>query len=337
MKKLRVAQIGTGHDHASAVFETLYGMRDRVEPVAWCIPEDDRNAFQGSRLSHYHDLPKLTPEEILQPGFVDAVTVETQDIRLTKYALMALEAGIPVHMDKPGAPDRASFAAMCDLAKKKELPLSVGYMYRFNPALQRLFGMLEAGELGRVLYVNAEMSGCEDAWKRAWLGDYPGGFMYFLGCHLVDLIYRLQGEPLEVVPLNTASGLEGIETTDCGFAAFRYERGTSFARATGAEHGGAMRRNIAVICEKGTFVLSPTEYLASTEPGASVDYLKTDFTLITDPAWRAVGKRETTPVYHRYDAMLRHFFDRVEGLEETVYTPDYEKKLHDLLLRACGH
>ena len=336
MKKLRVAQIGTGHDHASAVFEALYAMEDRVEPVAWCIPEDDHNAFHGSRLRHYHDLPKLTPEEILRPGFVDAVTVETEDLRLTKYATMALEAGIPVHMDKPGAPDRASFAAMCDLAKKKDLPLSIGYMYRFNPALQRLFGMLEAGELGKVLYVNAEMSGRSGAWKRAWLGDYPGGFMYFLGCHLVDLIYRLQGEPLEVVPLNTVSGLDGVDTTDCGFAAFRYERGTSFARATAVEYGGAMRRNVAVVCEKGTFMLSPTEYLASNEPGASVDFLKTDYFCITDSAWRAEGVRETTPVYNRYDAMLRHFLDRVEGLKEPVYTPDYENNLHDLLLRACG-
>ena len=54
MKKLRVAQIGTGHDHASAVFEALYAMEDRVEPVAWCIPEDDHNALvypQALRLS----------------------------------------------------------------------------------------------------------------------------------------------------------------------------------------------------------------------------------------------------------------------------------------------
>ncbi|MBQ3866285.1 MAG: Gfo/Idh/MocA family oxidoreductase [Clostridia bacterium] len=335
MKKLRVAQIGTGHDHASGIFTALREMTDEVEILGYWTPDDDRDAFTNDRWSEYGDLPRIGPEEIFKPGAVDAVTVETEDLRLTKYAAMALEAGIPVHMDKPGAPDQASFAAMCDLASKKDLPLSLGYMYRFNPAIRELLEALEKGALGSVLHVNAEMSCRHRPWKRAWLEDYPGGMMYFLGCHLVDLIYRLQGEPLEVVAMNAATGMDGVDAVDQGFAVFRYAKGASFARASAAERGGYARRNVVIACEEGTFELLPTERISV--PGGNADLLKTDYHLTTDTAWRASGEWKTTPEYHRYKPMLRAFLERVRGeREETVFTPDYEKRLHALLLRACG-
>ena len=34
--------------------------------------------------------------------------------------------------------------------------------------------------------------------KRKWLSSFQGGMSFFLGCHLTDLIYTLQGTPEEV-------------------------------------------------------------------------------------------------------------------------------------------
>jgi hypothetical protein len=45
---------------------------------------------------------------------------------------------------------------------------------------------------------------------RQWLADLPGGMMFYLGCHLVDLIYRIQGKPERVIPLNKCSGVDGV-------------------------------------------------------------------------------------------------------------------------------
>ena len=43
-----------------------------------------------------------------------------------------------------------------------------------------------------------------------WLGSVPGGMMFFLGCHLVDLIMQIQGMPQRVIPMNKATGLNGV-------------------------------------------------------------------------------------------------------------------------------
>ena len=336
MKKIRVAQIGIGHDHASGIFNAMWEMNDEVELVGYCTMEDDVPGFQKDRSEEYHGKPILTLEEILSDKSLDAITVEAIDSRLTKYAKMALDAGFPVHMDKPGGVDQAEFATLCDTAKSKGLPLSVGYMYRFNPALLEFEERYKSGEFGDILYINAEMNCRHNPWKREWLSDYPGGMMYFLGCHLVDVIYRLQGEPLEVIPLNAKSGLDGVDSYDNAMAAFRYPKGVSFARSTATERGGYSRRNIVIVTEKGTFELRPTEYRSSDEPGADVDLLKTDYRLTVDTAWRASGEIKTTPEYHRYKDMLRAFFKAVRVGTELKYSPEYEKNLHALLLKACG-
>ena len=336
MKKLRVAQIGIGHDHASGIFNAMWEMNDEVDLVGYCTTEDDRHAYVTDRTPEYHGKPVLTLDEILSDKSLDAVTVETGDEQLTKYAQIALDAGFPVHMDKPGGLDQAAFETMCDTAAKKHLPLSIGYMYRFNPALLELEEMLKRGELGEVLYINAEMSCFHKAPKRKWLEDFPGGMMYFLGCHLIDLIYRIQGEPLEVIPLHAKSGLEGANCFDNALTALRYPKGVSFARTTGTEMGGYSRRNIVVVCEKGTFELSPTEYRSSDEPGADGDMLRTNYHLTNDIAWRANGEIKITEPYHRYKDMLRAFFQCVREGRESAYSPEYEEKLHALLLKACG-
>ena len=40
MKKLRVAQIGAGHDHAAEAFRTLQELDDLFEVVGYCTPEE---------------------------------------------------------------------------------------------------------------------------------------------------------------------------------------------------------------------------------------------------------------------------------------------------------
>ena len=65
--------------------------------------------------------------------------------------------------------------------------------------------MVKSGELGKIYYVEAQMNCIHNDEKRAWLKDYKGGMMNFLGCHLVDFILQVQGEPDKIIPYNSAS------------------------------------------------------------------------------------------------------------------------------------
>ena len=50
--------------------------------------------------------PEMTLEEILNDPTIEAVTVETEEIHLTKYAIMAAEHGKMIHMEKPEAVEK---------------------------------------------------------------------------------------------------------------------------------------------------------------------------------------------------------------------------------------
>ncbi len=333
MKKLRVVQIGTEHDHAAESFDTLRKMTDVFEVAGYCtVPEDGTVKLEKKR-ELYEGVPCLDLEKVLGDPTVDAVTVETNDLSLTKYATLFLQKGVPVEMDKPGAPDSAAFDAMMDLAAAKKIPIQLGYMYRFHPAIRELMEKIKAGELGDILYINAEMNCFHTPQKRAWLGNYPGGMMYYLGCHLLDVVLRIQGEPLEVIPLNDQSGEDGVYSYDEGCAVLRYPRGTSFVRTTALERGGYRRRQIVAVGTKGACQIQPTEY---GEHRGDWCTIHSDVRYVYETTFIASQPVYTTPAFHRYKNMLYSFYELASGRKENPYTTDYEKTLHHLILKACG-
>ena len=163
---------------------------------------------------------------------------------------------------------------------------------------------------------------------RRWLGAFPGGMTFFLGCHLIDLIYRIQGEPDEVLPLNCSTGFDGIESKDYGMVVFKYHGGVSFAKTCACEFGGFLRRQLVICGEKGTIEINPLEVLS--EGG-----LYTVSNESYSHKWHEPRITSQSEVFDRYDDMMRNFAELVRG-KENPYTYDYELNLYRLILKSCG-
>lgn len=341
MKKIKIAQIGVGHDHAPAAISTLKLQSDLYELVGYAVvPEDAGNdvkafSYEANRAA-YESVKQMTVEEIFALEDLDAVCIETEDRALTKYAIMAAERGLQIQMDKPGGIDDSDFDRLIDLVKEKNLVFHVAYMYRYNPAVMKLKEDIKAGKLGEIYAVEAQMNCIHQPQKRNWLGNYPGGMLYYLGCHLVDLVYDICGMPQEVIPLSTSVGTDGVEAEDFGMAVFRYPNGVSFVKSTAVELGGFERRQLVVCGTKGTVEIKPIEWLCTTENAKNVfSPQKTSVKEMFSEDWHQKGETYDTEVFGRYDAMFRAFADYIHG-EENPFGYEYEKELHKLLLKACG-
>jgi predicted dehydrogenase len=114
-------------------------------------------------------------------------------------------------MEKPGSQDLAAFERLIATVKEKNLVFHIGYMYRYNPMVLELMQQIERGELGQIVCVEAQMSGNQGKKLRQWLPTFKGGQMFYLGCHIIDLAFRILGQPTQVLPLNFATGVEGVE------------------------------------------------------------------------------------------------------------------------------
>ena len=143
-------------------------MQDQYEIVGVAIPEEE--TMRNPAL--YADLPSMSVDELLGTLGLQAVAIETSELNLTKYAMMALERGLAVHMDKPGGIILSDFERMIDYVKRNGSVFHMGYMYRYNPAVIRLKQQVDEGKLGDIYSVEAHMDCGQGTEKRHWLSAF---------------------------------------------------------------------------------------------------------------------------------------------------------------------
>ena len=333
MKPIRIAQIGMcQYIHGPQVFLALTAHPECFEVVGYTLVEDERERC-AERLGCFEGYPELTLEQILNDPTIEAVTVETDEVHLTKYAQMAVDADKHVFMDKPGSPDPVAYRRLIDCVKKSGRVFQTGYMYRYNPLVRRAIEAARSGELGTVYCTEAHMSLFEKAEKRKWLSGFRGGMMFYLGCHLIDLVLQIQGMPERVIPCHRSTGIDGVESEDMTLAVLQYPHGTSIIRVSAVEVGGFARRQLVICGSERTVEIKPLEAHA---PGLHM--------VSASQVERFLGERNrdtreesmTCEPFERYGVMLEAFAKYVRREAENPYTPDYELELFEVILRCCG-
>ena len=161
--------------------------------------------------------------------------------------------------------------------------------------------------------------------------------MFFLGCHLIDLIYQIQGEPEEVIPLNVSTGSDGVTALDCGMAVFKYKNGVSFVKSCSNEPGGFTRRQLVICGTKGTIEIRPLESRQHMDDTICYGWQSSKVReILASGDWNADAEFVETDVFNRYNDIIKNFAEMVCDGKENPYDYDYERRLHKLLLRACG-
>ena len=339
MKKIRIAQIGVNrYSHATEIFKTLKSMPELFEIVGYAIVEDERETCEA-KLPAFDGYREMTVEEILADPTIDAVTVETDEIHLLKYARLVAESGKHMHMEKPGSQSVADFESLVETVRAKGTVFHLGYMYRYNPVISDVLARARTGELGEIHSVEAHMSRIDREPCRRWLGSFKGGMMFYLGCHLVDLVYLLQGAPERVIPLNKSTGIGGIETEDYGCAVLEYPNGISMIRMSGTEIGGYDRRQLVICTDRRTVEIKPLEVSVPKEerrPGMVAPLYTESVERYRDEEGKVQTKYTRSPDYGRYSAMMQSFAAMVRGEKENPFTYDYELALFKLIMECCG-
>ena len=341
MRKIKVAQIGIGHDHANSIFATLRNMSEIFDVVGYAeVPEDKRNYswskhFLDNVAKAYEGVKKYTVDEILSMSDLDAVAIETFDLSLVKYAQMAADSGLHIHMDKAPGESANEYEKLLSTIKEKNLAFSIGYMYRFNPAVQQMFEKIKSGEIGKIHSIDAEMSCYYDSDKREWLEQFQGGMMQYLGCHLVDLIVRLCGVPDEIIPYNIISGVDGVKAKDIAFAVFKYTDGISTVRSSMLDAGGFVRRHLIVNGEKGSIAISPLERFEEKQGGYIHALSAVSKQNSLENSWQE-GKKTDYGVFDRFQSMLAAFAAMVRGERDYEVDLATEARVHRCLLAANG-
>lgn len=128
----------------------------------------------------------------LDPASVDAAIVAIPTSSHAEIATILIGFGLPVLVEKPIAATLQEAQGLVDLAAERGVPLTVGHVERFNPAVNALQEKLSANEVGRVFQVHTRR-----------LSPFPvrvgdAGVAFDLATHDLDIMCMLAGAPIRI-------------------------------------------------------------------------------------------------------------------------------------------
>jgi len=332
MKRLKVAQLGITHEHASGKIEVARRRTDYFELAGVVDDTASHTPRQSSAVNYkpYEGLKWMTEEELLSSTDVEAVFVEKTNADQPEAALRCAERGFHVHFDKPGGQDMAQFEKIVERCRSKNLVLQMGYMYRMNPALTLCRQAVREGWLGDVFEIDMTMNRFDNDRYRSYIATFKGGAMYNLGCHLIDFAVTLLGRPQRVTPFLKCTRDDGVE--DNTLVVLEYPRAIACLHVALTDVDGIRHRRVTVRGTKGTFELCPTEPIPYSLP------MNVRFSFAeANPEYPAGTHNVTLPAMNtRYDDHLIEFARIVRGEMENPFPYEHELLVQEVLLAACG-
>jgi predicted dehydrogenase len=156
-------------------------------------------------------------DEVLKSPAVDAIAIATPTSSHYTIARQALLAGKHVWVEKPLALTRQEGEELTDLADRNSLVLLVDHTFIYSPAVQAIRSIVDAGELGELLYYDS---------VRVNLGRYRHdvNVIWDLAVHDISIMdYLLPGQPVAV----TASGASHVDESNesIAYLTFQYPAG----------------------------------------------------------------------------------------------------------------
>ena len=192
MEKLKIGVVGAGWVSQVIHLPLLKKMQD-IELVA----VSDRDKAKAKNVATRFGIQRFygNLEEMLKFEDLSAVVICSSTDAHKEHAIMALEAGKDIFVEKPLARKFSEAKEIVATAVKEKRKLMVGMNNRFRPDVMVLRSIVEAGDLGKIFFVKAgwlKRINTDTKWmtKKEKSG---GGVFIDLGIVMLDLSLWMMG------------------------------------------------------------------------------------------------------------------------------------------------
>lgn len=249
MKVIKTAVVGYGK--SAKIFHL---------PYLLSIPDFEIKAFVSSQVD---DISKNFPdskvyssvEELSLNMDIDLVIICSPTFLHYKQAKTLLEAGKHLVIEKPFTVTSKEASELIQLAKEKNLKLSVYHNRRWDSPFLTLKKLISENKLGEIYHYEVHYDrwrpSVQDRWREK---DIEGsGILYDLGSHVIDQVLELFGKPESIIH-DLESQREGSETIDYFHLIFKYKKMRAVLHASSLVQ--APRDHLVVHGSKASFVHS---------------------------------------------------------------------------------
>ena len=214
----RIAVVGAGligQKHIEVV-------RNLAQLDAIVDPNPDTKAFADSvGAGWFQDV-----EEYLATQRPDGAIIATPNQLHLPHAAAFIAAGVPILVEKPLAESASRAARLVELADSAGVPVLVGHHRRHSPLAKTAKSIIENGELGRLVTVNAQfwLLKPDEYFDVAWRRQDGAGPVFINLIHDIDLLRHFCGEIVSV-QATESSAVRGFEVEDTCVAILEFESG----------------------------------------------------------------------------------------------------------------
>lgn len=188
-------------------------------------------------------------EPLLRRRDVEAVSICTPTVTHAEVALRSVEAGKHILIEKPMTNLVSEARRLIREAERADVKLMVGFVERFNPAVQKTIELVRAGEIGEIILAHARrVSRRPDR-----VGDV--GIVKDLAIHDIDVVCQLFEDPVSEVYAIAGSIAHKFE--DYADIIFRFDGG----RSAFIETNWLTPRKVRRLIVTGTEGLINVEYI----------------------------------------------------------------------------
>lgn len=226
--QLRTAVVGAGvvsDTHLSALSACPH-----TKLVAVCDTDEQR----AVEAAHRYDVRALFDvDELLEGMDLDWLHICTPVRTHLPIAKQALEAGIPVNIEKPLTETVPAAEELVELSDRYQVPVSVTHQHQFDPAMRAARQRIESGELGDIRSVDLLYMGetpPDMANRGEWAFDLDGGEFEEGLPHPLYLVLGAGGYPASADGIRVVTDLHGEYERSFGYdgvgVSYRSEDGT---------------------------------------------------------------------------------------------------------------
>ena len=320
--KIRTGMLGTQHSHFDGKLNAMLNNPD-YQVVGICDPDPATQSALKTN-PQYAKIPIIVEDKLLNDPTLHLIVVECNVWQAIPWGTKVIAAGKHLHLEKPPGAELAPFRDLLAEAKRKNLLLQTGYLWRFHEGVSAAIDAAKKGWLGEVFMVRATMNSDRDSAQRAKEAKFKGGGMFELSGHVIDRVVELLGRPKAVKSWLRHDTSSPDTLADNNLAVLEYDKALAVITQSAKMSGSGDHRSFEVIGTDGTFFINAE----ANPPRMRVHMRK------PQGPYKAGWQEITLPPQPRFIPDFAELARALKSGQPLKHSYDHELTLHETLLRA---
>lgn len=218
---MKVGIISFAHMHALSYAKYLVQHSEAELAGIW-----DADQQRGNQMATQYDTKFYENLDELLNTNINAVIICSENINHKEHVMSAASYKKHILCEKPIATEVDDAIAMIDACSEHNVILQVAYPVRFIPAIQKVKDIIQSGEIGEIIAVNATNHG---QMPGGWFIEKElsgGGAATDHIVHIMDLLRWMLKDEVKNVYAELDTRFYDIDVEDCGIVMLEMDSGT---------------------------------------------------------------------------------------------------------------